>query len=141
MSSPNDSYTNWLNSVSGSEPNDVWAVGTYITRGLPATLTMHWDGAQWSIVDSISTGDDAQLYSVSVFAPNDVWAVGYYFYDFFDYSTLTIHWDGSSWSYVPSPQPDQESTFYSVPMFAPDDVWAVGKSYLLQWLRIYTAHL
>jgi hypothetical protein len=128
VSSPNESTSNWLYSVSGSEPNDVWAAGTYVV-GSDQTLTMHWDGSSWSIVPSLSTGDDAQLYSVSVFAPNDVWAVGYFFYDLFDYSTLTLHWNGNSWSFVNSPQPDAESSFTSVSMVGPNDVWAAGYSY------------
>ncbi|HKP53774.1 MAG TPA: SBBP repeat-containing protein [Chloroflexia bacterium] len=61
-------------------PNDVWAVGssqetTY--GGNPQTLTEHWNGLIWTVVDSPSpSGFYNYLKDVDAAAPDDVWAVG-----------------------------------------------------------------
>ena len=37
-------------SVSGHIPDDVWAVGGVVEKGLPRTLIEHWDGGEWKII-------------------------------------------------------------------------------------------
>ena len=45
--------------------------------GNVATLTEHWNGIDWTIVDSPSPHSDAFLEAVSTINPDNVWAVGY----------------------------------------------------------------
>src|SRR5207245_3808245 len=51
---------NWLRSVAAVSANDVWAVGetrdTDFPGGLDDTLTEHWDGSKWSVVNSPDPG-------------------------------------------------------------------------------------
>src|SRR5687768_2386488 len=44
--------SNTLESVAVISPNDVWAVGSHQGRHYLRTrpFTMHWDGAQWTVV-------------------------------------------------------------------------------------------
>lgn len=123
--------SNFLKSVSGTGPNDVWAVGYYIAAdGIQRTLTLHWGGQGWDIVPSPNT--DAALHfleSVKAISPNDAWAVGYrgHPYPGTHYSTLTIHWNGMGWNIVPSPDPDSNYNFLEgITATAGNDVWAVG---------------
>src|SRR6478609_1772270 len=70
-----------LDGVAGLSPSDVWAVGSYGDGTVTQTLTMHWDGSQWSIVPSPNVGANSTLSAVA--APvghqpsNGVWAIGY----------------------------------------------------------------
>src|SRR5262245_9549106 len=69
--------TSKLESVAGLSPTDVWAVGSYANGADTQTLTMHWDGTQWTIVPSPNVGANSTLSSVTVsrFQPsNGVWA-------------------------------------------------------------------
>src|SRR5207244_691981 len=106
------------------------------------TLTMHWDGTQWSIVPSPNANSRTNyLNRVSAVASNDVWAVGYYIavvggggYD----RTLAEHWDGNQWSIVPSPNVSTDNNVLnSVSVLSSNDVWAVG-SYLNNNLGVLT---
>lgn len=69
-----------LTSVTAISSSDVWIVGgIYATSGQsPEPLTLHWDGATWTIVPSPSIGAvGTVLLGVAASASNDVWAVGY----------------------------------------------------------------
>jgi len=57
------------------------------------TLIEHWNGAQWSIVQSQGTGG---LSGVAAIASNDVWAVGAISGN--NIQALTEHWSGGSCS-------------------------------------------
>ncbi len=130
--SPNRVSGNLLTGVQAFAPNDVWAVGydnDYNGSRYHRTLTMHWDGTQWSIVSSPNGPGqtDNYLYAVSGVASDDLWAVGYYISVSGQYRTLIEHWDGSSWTIMPSPNPGAELNYlYGVEALAPDNVWAVG---------------
>jgi S-layer homology domain len=81
ISSPNaGTGTNWLFDASGTSLTDAWAVGYYCcgNEGL-ITLIEHWDGVQWSIVQSPNpTRINNYLFGVAASSPSDVWAVGYF---------------------------------------------------------------
>ena len=129
VDSPNvGSGDNELTDVVAISPTDVWAVGHYrdpALFGRYKTLTVHWDGVQWSIVPSPSVpGISSLLYAVTATASNDVWAVG----DFAGY-TLVMHWDGTEWSLVFSPDFYRFDWLYDVRAISPNDVWAVGTYY------------
>jgi hypothetical protein len=61
--------TNQLRSVAAISADNIWAVGTYDnlqTGHQDRTLTMHWDGSSWSLVDSPTPGATGQLTAVAV---------------------------------------------------------------------------
>jgi len=56
---------NALHGVSAVASNDVWAVGYYWGVGdNNATLAMHWDGTQWTIVNTPNTDRETTFYAV-----------------------------------------------------------------------------
>jgi len=127
VSSPNvPGFSNVLQAISVVSANDIWAVGySQDTNFNNFTLTLHWNGATWSIVPSPSVNDDI-LFGVDAVASNDVWAVGR---SQQEARTLTLHWNGSSWSVVPSPNDSTEDNIlFGVAAVASNDVWAVGQA-------------
>jgi hypothetical protein len=120
-----------LVSVSASAPNDVWAVG-YIyddIRDQLHTLTMHWDGEQWSIVPSPNAISIINLLtSVSASAPDDVWAVGYSYDNIAGVDRpLVLHWNGSQWNTVTDLPPElSDVRLGEVSAITSNDVWASG---------------
>ncbi|HEX8599098.1 MAG TPA: S-layer homology domain-containing protein [Chloroflexia bacterium] len=129
--SPNNgSDDNALASVVALASNDVWAAGHYINDfGIAQTLVQHWNGVEWSLVDSPNVGPllDNRLTSIDASAPDDVWAVGYYYNDVAVPQTLTMHWDGTEWTIVASPNVGERENFlYAVTVIGPNDAWAVG---------------
>jgi hypothetical protein len=128
VESPNvSSAGNYLNKVAVISPTDVWAVGYYDAIGSPAqTLTLHWNGVQWSVMPSPNVGSgDNVLSSVVAISSNDVWAVGNYQVGNNSH-TLTIHWDGTAWSVVPTPAIGANSFLFGVDAVSNNEVWAVG---------------
>jgi hypothetical protein len=95
------------------------------------TLTLHWNGASWSLIPSPSPGNAGfnALYGVAAISANDAWAVGSSQSLGGDLQTLIEHWDGMSWTVVPSPNvPGTINELYGVVAVGPSDVWAVGYS-------------
>lgn len=98
-----------LLSVSALSAKDVWAVGSYNTASYTSnTLVEHWNGTQWSIVNSPTLQTSTTLSGVVALSKDNVWAVG----NSFDSSnpngvstTLIEHWNGKAWSVVSSPNP------------------------------------
>jgi hypothetical protein len=118
-----------LNSVTtATSRSDVWAVGYSGQGSSVVTLTEHWDGFTWSIVDSPNPGTSGNyLQSVSmVLDGSAVWAVGYYYLSGHP-RTLIEQWNGGSWNVIPSPNVGTigDSLFGVSGLFA-NDVWAVG---------------
>jgi hypothetical protein len=134
--SPNGNTSgNFLDSISGSGPNDIWAVGELVAQDVEQrTLALHFDGTTWSVVPTqnpVSGGSlDANiLTSVVSVAPNDATAVGF---TVFNNTTLTMvqHWDGTSWSLVDSPNKSSNfgdfNTLRGVVAVNSSDLYAVG---------------
>lgn len=123
-----------LDGVAALAPDNVWAVGSTLPHagGGAHSLIQHWDGAQWTRVNSPNPGDPfttaGALTSVSAVAPNDIWAVGFYQdknnrHQF----ALLAHYDGQGWTAVkPPPLAGTIASLYRVFARAHDDVWAVG---------------
>ena len=120
--------TGILKSVSAVSPNDVWAVGqSFDIQDVSkyTTLTLHWDGASWTVVPSPHPGSASELLGVWASGTDDVWAVG-------DWSSsqqvkfLIEHWDGSVWTQVPVTDLATPDILRSVSGSSSDDVWAVG---------------
>jgi len=119
----------YLSSVDALSSTDIWAVGWYRGGSVRRTLTMHWDGTQWSVVPSPSPGTTySGLQGVAAISSNNVWAVGDY-WDGTRMRTLTMRWDGTQWSTVPSPNVDLQNHYLNgVAAVSPTDIWAVGYS-------------
>jgi hypothetical protein len=111
----------------------VWAVGYTVSLDDPyQTLTMHWNGAGWSIVDSPNytfPGAYNALLDVTAVSSTDVWAVGGAPLSGVGGRGLLLHFDGVSWTLEPGP-PNFEfwasSTRNGVTALSTNDVWAVG---------------
>src|SRR5579872_2790704 len=134
VSTPNESgaQNSMLAGVAAVSSNDVWAVGNFQQGGGVYqwnTLIEHWDGTQWTIVNSPNvTGADRNiLNAVAAVSSTDIWAVGYSETNITDVP-LIEHYDGQSWSIVASvyPPPSAFNQLYAVAAISSDDVWAVG---------------
>lgn len=120
--------------VSADSSTDAWAVG-YITNpggNSASTLTVHWNGKQWTRVPSPSpaSGNGSLLSSVASVSPTDAWAVGFSTGN--DFSTtvmFALHWDGTRWTQAALPNVGPPSTrLTSVSAVSANDVWAIGSS-------------
>jgi hypothetical protein len=142
--------SNRLTGVAIVSKNDAWAVGyTVETENPPTgssqTITMHWDGNQWSLAPSPDVKDvNNRLYAVRAFSSNDVWAVGIFGVpngesvtgtlvdvgttgDLDHSEALIMHWDGKTWRIVDSPGLGTGPTaLLSIDGVAAGDIWAVG---------------
>lgn len=129
VESPNviDSTNNVLTSVSAVAENDIWAVGYEQEPGEIETLTMHWDGTDWTIVEAnVSSGDFYYLYGVSAYSSNEVWAAGYY-EESSGTKMFTLKWNGTTWQRSNPLNPSQYANeLYGIKVRGPGDVWVVG---------------
>jgi len=130
VSSPNQGVSNQLLGVGGIATDDLWAVGYFVEEeGFhpSRTLTLHWDGAQWSVVPSPSLEGFDQLNAVAAVATDDVWAVG----QNWALHSLFLHWDGQAWSIIDGPPNSGGQN--AVAALATDDVWSAGFGELNHW--------
>jgi hypothetical protein len=134
-------FTNGLNAVAAIASNDVWAVGfTTNPHASPSwsTLTLHWDGTQWTIVPSPSLTSPVSyndLLAVSAVASNDVWAVGGSPGGGLG-TALFLHWNGATWGLVAPPAESSlwsSSTRRGVAAIASNDAWSVGDGLAMHW--------
>lgn len=116
-----------LFAVSAADSRDVWAVGEGHANGRNGTLIEHWNGNDWSVVDSPDLGyTDGRLLGVAAVAANDAWAVGDYF-DGKQTLALIEHWDGTRWTVINAPSSAHgDDELWSVSAIDAKDVWAVG---------------
>ncbi|HMA34655.1 MAG TPA: S-layer homology domain-containing protein [Chloroflexia bacterium] len=130
VASPNaGSHEQYLQSVTALAPNDVWAVGLYSPDTyMYQTLTLHWNGSQWSVVASPNVGSlENYLNGVTATAGGDVWAVGYYSNYGAARQTLIEHWTGNAWQLVASPNAGTgNNVLNAASATGSADVWAVG---------------
>lgn len=97
--------SNFLDAVTCLSDDDCWAVGFWFAGNVAQTLTMHWDGSEWSIVPSpnVNAFENHYLGGVSCVSTSDCWAVGSRTETSgIEGRTLILHWDGTSWTIVPS---------------------------------------
>ncbi|MDQ5824581.1 MAG: S-layer homology domain-containing protein [Chloroflexota bacterium] len=129
VASPNQgTHDNYLNEITAVSATDLWAVGRYeFEDGDYLPLTLHWNGTQWSTVDSPIPGDEGMLFSVDAASANDVWALGTY-WDTESEHILTMHWNGTSWTRHASPYPPNGYSVNprSIAVVSPNEAWLVG---------------
>lgn len=89
---------NILFGVAAITDSDVWAVGAeQDANGLWHTLTEHWNGSTWSVVNAVDAGSSGnQFYAVKALAADDVYAVGQQAGAAFPNQALVEHWDGKA---------------------------------------------
>jgi hypothetical protein len=93
-----------LSDISGTAPNDLWAVGQVEgSPGLGHCVAVHWDGQRWTQVPvpqiDASPTQDVRLTSVAALATDDVWAAGVrYSYDDSTSEPIMLHFDGDEWT-------------------------------------------
>src|SRR5262249_53254233 len=127
-----------LVAITARAPDDLWAVGSYFAptslecENFFQTLTIHWDGVNWTLVNSANNPalfTDSVLRAAAAAGAGDVWAVGYTHNLSGSDSPLAEHWNGSAWSLVSVPDPEGGAgytTLNGVAAVASNDVWAVG---------------
>jgi hypothetical protein len=125
---------NVLNAVSATSSTDAWAVGYYHAGDpLPIdTLILHWNGAEWTVVDSPNPGKGWNILNgVSALSPTDAWAVGWTADKQIpgNSRSLILHWDGVSWSDAHPRLPKHVvNGLNAVHAVTTGDVWAVGSA-------------
>lgn len=128
---PNSTHTNpepnQLQGTACASDTDCWAVG-YVRDAGYSTLIEHWDGNDWTIVNSPNTTSWLnQLNGVTCNSFSDCWAVGYS--GGVPSQTLIEHWDGTTWSIVASPNATAPTNIlYNVACATASECWAVGFS-------------
>src|SRR5688572_22570907 len=129
VSLPNPTGEDYLRALAVVSANNVWAVGTVLdATGAGRTLTMRWNGTQWSTIPSPNVGAGSNvLTGVAAVSANDIWAVGHY-NDGRAEQTLILRWNGTAWSRVFSPDFGTDDNYlHGVTAIASNDVWAVGR--------------
>jgi hypothetical protein len=108
--------TRTLESVWGSSPTDVWAVGE-------GGVIQHFAGGTRGL-DDVTSPTSQALHNVWGTGPKDIWAVG-------DRGTV-VHHDGNAWSLADAGLPiGFTPNLFGVWGSGPDDVWIVGDGVIL----------
>ena len=121
---------NFLFGVSGTSPQDIWAVG-HAEVPQWQNLAQHWDGANWTLVTTPNVGGVQaanSLNSVAAISPDYVLAAGLGNGN----QTLVERWDGQQWIVVPSPNAPDTAMFgwnalLGIAVGGPVDIWSVGE--------------
>jgi len=137
VASPNPGSPDSLNGVAAISTRDVWAVGNYTSAGSGAshTLTEHWNGSKWSVVNSPnlvnSETKGGGLNGLTAISAGNIWAVGRFFNARTHvFQTLIEHWNGSKWSVVASPNIQATDNYLTgVTAISIRDLWAVGYTF------------
>jgi hypothetical protein len=132
--SPNGNHdVNDLLAVAAVAPDDVWAGGYGNTERCSScreALLLHWDGREWTRVNSpalpVSTDGlgDSTIEGFAVISKDDIWVVGGTADD--DFRPLAIHWNGVEWKRATLPH--VRGLLHGVAAVAPGNVWAVGNA-------------
>lgn len=121
--------SNHLYSMAALSPGDIWAVGaSHQGTDLWRTLSLHWDGKEWSIVPTPSPGALNSLNAISVVSSDEVWAVGDTTVNALTGSSqlLVTRWDGKRWQRVETGVEERNATLSAVAALSSNDIWAAG---------------
>ena len=113
-----------LNGVVSIAANNAWAVGFYDVSGNWKTLSLHWDGSAWSVVElSLAEPSLNRLNGVTALSGSDVWAAGYGRTT----GTLALHRTGGAWLRARTANEGTgENVLNGISIGSPKDIWAVG---------------
>ncbi|HKP53287.1 MAG TPA: S-layer homology domain-containing protein [Chloroflexia bacterium] len=141
--------TGYLYDISGSSPDDIWAVGDYvanISMSYKQPLTLHWNGNTWSVVPTVDHPYSMSLSAVEALSSDNVWAVGSgNTGDPQNRLAHIIHWDGAQWVRDTSitGNPNESSHLAGIAVVSNNDMWAVGEyrstpsspfqTYIVRW--------
>ena len=120
----------WLAGVSCVSASQCMAVGYYDDgpRTFSQTLILSWNGVEWSVVTSPSTGDTTDLlFGVSCASASSCVAVGIRGANSTD-TPLAEVWNGTAWAVVDSPSPGDDAGFFGVSCSTSTSCVAVGRS-------------
>lgn len=126
--SPNvASADNYLQGVTAISSANVWVVGSYNNRKQQTgaqTLSEHWDGSKWSIVQSPHPGVSAFNDATAIDASH-IWTVG----SSSTNGTFIVHWDvkRNHWRIRPSPSPGKNAALLAVSASSTNNIWTVGQ--------------
>jgi hypothetical protein len=118
-------------SVWGSGPDDVYAVGSGWDPNGHGAFMVHWNGQSWSQVADAVLQTASNMTSVWGTGPGDVFVAGEVpdpvpnADGYPTYHHVIFHWDGSRWSNVFTPE---SAVFYGFAGSGRNDVFAVGFS-------------
>jgi len=131
----------WLRGVAVVSDKDVWALGEHYVEvplgeeggvgSLQQNLIQHWDGVEWTVVESPNVGFAVNgLFGATVISRDDIWAVGYHL-EVFGVNQVNhpsvLHWDGKSWTAGSAQVLNREPAYlFSIGAIATDEVYAVG---------------
>jgi hypothetical protein len=121
----------WLNSVTATSANNIWAVGNIPSAGaLSHTgLVMHYDGTSWTqvTIPAPTLNGDWQLTDVTATSASDVWAAGWAASSGDTVRQAIVeHYNGTSWSVTNIPPLSSGDSFNAVAAISPSNVWAIG---------------
>ncbi|MDQ5824237.1 MAG: S-layer homology domain-containing protein [Chloroflexota bacterium] len=130
-----------LKAVDGSDPSNIWAVGTYGGKTGPEPddtyerlLAFQWNGKEWVHAPIDSPYSESPHYerlnAVAALAPDDVWVVGAGG-DGFDYDPRIWHWNGTMWQRSENPEfadATLHMELFAISAASPNDIWTVGTS-------------
>jgi len=135
VSTPALSEGGILSSVITLAPDNAWAVGEeFSSPTIPKNnantqaLIEHWNGHQWSVVQSSVSGSQiGSLHKLVALSADDIWAVGSYSGNIMTGGPIPLieHWDGHLWKLISNPSTSAEQ-LSDIVALAPDNIWAVG---------------
>ena len=94
----------FLQGVSATKWNNVWAVGYNNTGPRALSLILHFNGTRWSRVRSPNPTGSTNLWDLSASSRSNAWAVGYTNLSC-PCGIAAFHWNGKRWSAVTAPNP------------------------------------
>lgn len=131
MRTPNPgTRDNCMKGVVALSSTDVWAAGYSTDRGKNTpegtSLTMHWDGQAWSLIDSPNPSRSLDvIWSMGRDDTGGVWALGQYRGSDHHLHPLMLRWNGLSWV-TATLRGDSFWSAQAVAGAADGPVWVVG---------------
>jgi hypothetical protein len=124
----------FIKGVTAISADNAWAVGSATVGNAQHTVTMDWNGKNWTMVPSPTPGGDASLQGVTFSFTHNIWAFGYTNPSRCgggpQCQTLIEHWNSNTrrWSVIPSPNPpsDYLNQLEAGSAVSRTNVWAVG---------------
>jgi len=115
---------NFLYSIDIIAPDNIWAAGEYNDGSNYSPYFFHYNGSNWSIVNSAGGGSGIVNHSA-----NDIWSSGFPF----------AHYDGTTWNVVNTPIPTS-GTIGTMARISSTDIWTVGRYIDGEIMKTLTMH-